>query len=332
MWWVEHAFGRARADARPEEDTRVRIFVILSAFSVVFVCLTLGAVHAALLTAGGRRRRPATRTPSFAPTWSTATAPCWPPTSFTTASTSIRPRSGTGGLAATQIRRALPRVSMTRLNAVLFGDRRLLVVNRPDAAARRWRSMIWRWAASPSSPRTAGSIRWASSRRHVIGSADTGGEGISGAELAFNDEIRAAGARGEGFPLSIDLRVQGVLENELAAAADDPGQGRGRHHHRRPDRRGPGHGQLADVQLAQPAPPPPTYEMGSVFKTFTVAAAIDTGRADMNTLFDASRPSDRQPPHHRLPRPEPGDDAGGGLSALVQHRHLATGGRDGRRR
>ena len=52
MWWVEHAFGRAHADARPEEDTRVRIFVILSVFSAVFVCLTLGAVHAALLTAG----------------------------------------------------------------------------------------------------------------------------------------------------------------------------------------------------------------------------------------------------------------------------------------
>ncbi|NWO86477.1 penicillin-binding protein 2, partial [Escherichia coli] len=33
------------------------------------------------------------------------------------------------------------------------------------------------------------------------------------------DEIRAAGQRGESFPLSIDLRGQGVLENELAAAA-----------------------------------------------------------------------------------------------------------------
>ena len=52
MWWVEHAFGRAHANARPEEDTRVRIFVIRSVFSAVFVCLTLGAIHAALLTAG----------------------------------------------------------------------------------------------------------------------------------------------------------------------------------------------------------------------------------------------------------------------------------------
>jgi cell division protein FtsI/penicillin-binding protein 2 len=83
------------------------------------------------------------------------------------------------------------------------------------------------------------------SATYVVGSADTGGQGTSGAELAFNDEIRAAGARGDEFPLSIDLRVQGVLENELAAAAIANGQGRGRDRHRHPHRRGPGHGQLA---------------------------------------------------------------------------------------
>ncbi|NDU79322.1 penicillin-binding protein 2, partial [Actinomadura sp. DSM 109109] len=49
LWWVENAFNRARADARPEEDTRVRIFLILSVFSVVFVGLALGAANAALL-------------------------------------------------------------------------------------------------------------------------------------------------------------------------------------------------------------------------------------------------------------------------------------------
>jgi cell division protein FtsI (penicillin-binding protein 3) len=32
------------------------------------------------------------------------------------------------------------------------------------------------------------------------------------------------------------------------------------------------------------------YEMGSVFKTFTIAAAVDAGRADMNSMLDASRP------------------------------------------
>ena len=53
MWRIEHSFGRARADARPEEDTRVRIFVILSLFTAVFVCLALGAVNAALLAPKG---------------------------------------------------------------------------------------------------------------------------------------------------------------------------------------------------------------------------------------------------------------------------------------
>ena len=53
IWWIEHAFERARADARPEEDTRVRIFLILAVFSVVFGCLALGAAYAALLAPKG---------------------------------------------------------------------------------------------------------------------------------------------------------------------------------------------------------------------------------------------------------------------------------------
>ncbi|WP_292230418.1 penicillin-binding protein 2, partial [Brevundimonas sp.] len=128
----------------------------------------------------------------------------------------------------------------------------------------------------------------------------TGGRGISGAELAFNDEIRAAGQRGESFPLSIDLRVQGVLENELAAAAIKA-QAKG------------AVGIVTDVQTGEvlgmaswpnfsqanrnAAPDGATlnravsghYEMGSVFKTFTVAAGLDLGLADMNTQFDASQ-------------------------------------------
>ena len=54
VWWMEHSFERARADGRPEEDTRVRIFLIMSAFVAVFVCLALGAAYAALLADRGR--------------------------------------------------------------------------------------------------------------------------------------------------------------------------------------------------------------------------------------------------------------------------------------
>ena len=41
VWRLEHGFERARADARPEEDTRVRIFLIL----IVFSCVFAGPAH-----------------------------------------------------------------------------------------------------------------------------------------------------------------------------------------------------------------------------------------------------------------------------------------------
>src|SRR5690606_40547641 len=50
LWSVEHAFERARAAQRPEEDTRVRIFFVLTVFSVVFLALGLGATRAALFS------------------------------------------------------------------------------------------------------------------------------------------------------------------------------------------------------------------------------------------------------------------------------------------
>ena len=48
MWRLEHGFERAKADARPEEDTRVRIFLILIVFSCVFGGLAIGASYKAL--------------------------------------------------------------------------------------------------------------------------------------------------------------------------------------------------------------------------------------------------------------------------------------------
>lgn len=48
-WVVDAAFKRARLDARPEEDTRVRIFLLLIVFSVVFATIALAAGFAALV-------------------------------------------------------------------------------------------------------------------------------------------------------------------------------------------------------------------------------------------------------------------------------------------
>ncbi|MEJ6790058.1 penicillin-binding protein 2 [Brevundimonas sp. BR2-1] len=287
MWWVEHSFGRAHADARPEEDTRVRIFVILSLFSAVFVCLAVGAAHAALLTEKGgvgfQTHPNAVVRADMVDRNGALLA-----TNITHYGLYIDPAEvWDRRAAAAQIKRALPRVSMARLNRVMNGDRRLLVINRltPQEKVAVHGLALGGVTFEPEDVRV---YPLGQSARHVVGNVDTGGVGLSAAERAFNDEIRAAGARGETFQVSIDLRIQGILENELAAAAAES-QAKG------------AVGIITDVQtgevlgmaswpgsnsrnLASAA----TYEMGSVFKTFTVAAAIDTGRADMNTLLDAS--------------------------------------------
>ncbi|MBX3477594.1 MAG: penicillin-binding protein 2 [Brevundimonas sp.] len=300
IWRLEHAFERARADARPEEDTRVRIFLIMSVFSAVFVCLALGAAHAALLAdrgrfAGGANPNALVRGDLVDRDGRLLA------TNITHYGLYIDPAEvWDRAAAARQIKRALPRVSWSRLNRVLNGERRLIVMPglTPSEKASVHALALGGVTFEPEDRRV---YPLGTSAEHLIGLADTGGEGVSGAELAFNDEIRAAGRAGQDFVLSIDLRVQGVLENELAAAALENGA------------RG-AVGVVTDVHTGEvlgmaswptfdrdrrgAAPEGATlnrftsahYEMGSVFKSFTVAAGLDTGRADMDTLFDASQP------------------------------------------
>lgn len=299
VWNLEHSFERARADARPEEDTRVRIFLILAAFSAVFVCLALGAAHAALMAprggaAAGFHPGALTRADLVDRNGQLLA------TNITHYGLYIDPREVWDRAAAkAQLRRALPRIPAKRLDKVLSGERRLIVLNGLTPGERRAVHDLALGGVT-FEPEDRRVYPLGSSAVHLIGRADTGGEGVSGAELAFDRDIRAAGAAGEDFQLSIDLRVQGVVENELAIAAEKAGA------------KG-AVAVVADVQTGEilgmaswptfdgnrrnSAPEEALlnrvtsahYEMGSVFKSFTVAAGLDTGRADMNTLFDASQ-------------------------------------------
>ncbi|MBU1347050.1 MAG: penicillin-binding protein 2 [Alphaproteobacteria bacterium] len=299
VWFVEHAFERARADARPEEDTRVRIFLIQLVFAGVFAFLALGAAHAALMTpkggsgvasvAGALRRADLTdRNGQLLAT------------NITHYGLYIDPAEVWDREAAlTRIRRVMPGISVERLRRVLNGDRRLIVQPGLTPTERQAIHALALGGVSfePEDRRVYPLNR---SGVHLIGIADTGGEGISGAELAFNDEIKAAGEAGETFPLSIDLRVQGILENELDVAATEAAAkgavgvvadartgeilGMASWPTYDANRRGsaPDAAALNRVTSAH-------FEMGSVFKTFTVAAAIDTGLADLDTMIDASQ-------------------------------------------
>jgi cell division protein FtsI (penicillin-binding protein 3) len=299
VWFVEHAFERARADARPEEDTRVRIFLIRAVFMVVFAGLVLGAAHAALLgargghgasvVAGALQRADLTdRNGALLATNITHYGLYIDPSEVWDRDAAFR-----------QIRRALPDISATRLRRVLDGDRRLIAQPGLTPAERQAVHALALGGVS-FEPEDRRVYPLNSSAAHIIGTADSGGQGVSGAELAFNDAIRDAGARGEDFALSIDLRVQGVLENELGAVASEVGAkgavgvvadartgeilGMASWPTYDANRRGQASDAAALNRVTSAH-----YEMGSVFKTFTVAAAIDTGLADLDTMIDASQ-------------------------------------------
>jgi len=132
---------------------------------------------------------------------------------------------------------------------------------------------------------------------HVIGFADVDNHGIAGIERQFDGRLR----RGDRITLSLDLRVQHVLREELAAAM------------KRHNAIG-AMGTILDVRTGEVVamvslpefdPHDPsrsseesrfnrvtlgTYEMGSTFKILNTAMALDSGVATLEKVYDARQP------------------------------------------
>ncbi len=133
---------------------------------------------------------------------------------------------------------------------------------------------------------------------HIIGFADTGGDGLAGAEAALNEDIRAQVANHGTVPLSIDLRVQAAVEDELYKGVAEfkpkgavalvinvhTGEILGMASYPTFDPNQPGKASL-DARLNRAAGA--VYEMGSTFKGFTVAMGLDSGVATPASTFDA---------------------------------------------
>jgi len=137
---------------------------------------------------------------------------------------------------------------------------------------------------------------------HTLGFINAEGQGVTGMEGAYDQRLTDAAMRGQPLALSIDARVQGVLESELGNAVTNL-EAIG------------GAGIILDVHtgevLAMTSLPtfnpnkltgsdPATrrnavtynlYELGSTFKPLTVAAAIDAGTVtSMARRYDATKP------------------------------------------
>ena len=300
IWGLEHAFERARASGKAEDDTRLRIFFVLALFSLFFVTLAIGATRASLFSEAARNLG--------------ATAP------MGASRADLVDRNGRM-LAANLLHyglyidpreiwdqaetrrgllRALPNLDPARLERALRGARRVFVMAALNPGDRN-RVHVLGLPGVSFEPEQRRVYPLGTTAAHIIGFSDSGGEGLTGAEAAFNEDIRAAAATGGTVPLSIDLRVQGALEDEIyKAVAEFKPRG--------------AVGVVTDVQTGEilgmsswpvfdPNKPNKSseysrtnraaasvFEMGSTFKGFTVAIGLDAGVATPESTFDARFP------------------------------------------
>ncbi|WP_119459085.1 peptidoglycan D,D-transpeptidase FtsI family protein [Rhodospirillaceae bacterium SYSU D60014] len=133
---------------------------------------------------------------------------------------------------------------------------------------------------------------------HVVGFSDIDNRGLAGIELSFNDVLRGGQ---EPLQLSLDLRIQHILHEELSQAITDF-DGIGGAGIVLDTRTGE---VLAMVSLPDFDPNAPgsatadarfnratlgLYEMGSTFKIFNTAMALESGTARLDSTYDASKP------------------------------------------
>ncbi len=159
---------------------------------------------------------------------------------------------------------------------------------------------------------------------HMIGYTNVDGRGLAGVERYFDEKMRKEGPRGEPLHLALDIRVQHALRDEIASAVEEfTALG--------------GAGLVLDIRTGEiiamvslpdfnPNEPGniasnpelinrmshAVFEWGSTFKTFTLAMAIDEGKAGFQDSYDATNPirvsrftiNDDHPKHRWLTVPE----------------------------
>ena len=185
VWRLEHAFERARASGRAEDDTRIRIFFVLALFSAGFLTLAIGATHAALFSGAGRS--------DYAPAMGAARAELVDRNGEMLAADLLHyglyidPREiWDFGETRRVLTAALPEMSRERLEKALGGQRRVFVIGglTPEARAQVHDLGLPGVSFEPEEKRV---YPLGYTAAHLIGFADTGGEGLAGAEAALNE-------------------------------------------------------------------------------------------------------------------------------------------------
>ena len=311
LGFLERALNRARSSGRAEDDVRLRIFFVMAMFAAAFLALAIGATRAALFSGAGKH--------------ATGPAPTRAPRGDLVDRNGevlamdiiryglyLRPAeiSDKAGMRAAMLAVA-PGLPKAQLDAAIYGPAAARAA-RPDPT----KEYFVTGGLTPAVKARLHDLDLpgfdfqeeggrfyplGQTGAHVIGFASKDGAGQAGAERAFDAPIRAAAASHGTHPLSIDLRVQSALQDELETAAD---------HFQVKD----AVGMVVNVRTGEilgmasyPAFDPnaagqtdpdrmvnhagaTVYEPGSVFKVFTLAMGLDSGVVNLNTNFDVHTP------------------------------------------
>ncbi len=299
--WVRRVFEGLEASLRRGEhegETRLRIFFVMTLFVAAFVCAALSATKAALFPKVSERT-------AAGPALASARADLTDRNGQILAVDLIRyglylrPQEvADRGVTAASLISVLPGLSPARLAGVLAhesGEFYIAGGLTPEVKTRLHDLALPGLYFQEESARTypLGVIG-----AHVIGIASKDGAGISGAEKAFDAQVRSSQAPAS---LSIDLRVQGALQDELTQAAEHFGVK-------------DAVGMVVNVRTGEilgmaswpefdanaPMRTPPedlvnhaaatVFEPGSVFKVFTLAMGLDTGLVKPSTVFNVCEP------------------------------------------
>ena len=299
IWRVEHAFEHAKAHRR-EQDTTYRIFFVLVMFATAFAMLSAGAITKALFSDSGSGA-------GGAPIAAVARADLVDRNGKLLAVDLVHygvyldPREvwdkdeTRRGLAA-----VMPNLSRERLDKALASNRRGFLISglTPEQKDQLHDLGLPGISFEPEDRRI---YPLGPTAAHLIGFADSGGKGIAGAERALDKLVHQSGAKGAPVALSIDLRVQAALDEEVKKAATDfqalgaigmvvdihSGEILGMVSYPDFDPNAPGKASPPSLVNHVAAT---VYEPGSVFKVFTLAMGLDSGVAKVDTMFDARTP------------------------------------------
>lgn len=297
IWRVEHAFERAKA-RRTDQDTPVRIFFVGAMFAAGFTMLSFGAATKVLFAGHDSGRDYYAAEPRADLTDRNGRLLAVDMIHYDLYLN--RKEIFDTGETLRKLGAALPQAAARIPAALKAGHRTILASGLTPEEAQRIRDLGLPGVSFEPDERRL--YPMGAVAAHLIGSSEKqGGRGLSGAERALDKLIVEEGALGKQVPLSIDVRVQAVVEEELHKAVTDM-HALG------------GVGIVVDVHtgeiLALASDPDfdpnqmgqssynaqynravaGRYELGSVMKMFTIAMGLDSHTVTLDTLFDCAHP------------------------------------------